>query len=168
MARLKPEQWAEVRTVWLSTDRTLRDIAAEFGVTEGAIRLKATHWGIRNASERKRGIVQSRLAGVESTRNEEESTQGEVAKNIADEADADVKVMRRAAQVFVRIIEKADAILDAACEGREVNAIADATRKAVDGYRRVRGLDEPIKADTAKSATEADLLERLESFTAKS
>jgi hypothetical protein len=59
--------------------------------------------------------------------------------------DADVEVQRFAGALFVKILHKADVLQESAADGRELNAIADASRKALDGYRRVRGLDEPLQ-----------------------
>lgn len=160
MARLKPEQWADIRAAWIGTDKPIRELAREYGVTEAAIRQRAEKecWGPRNASGRKREIVASTLAGAS------QSSQGttrceDPAESINAEADADIEVMRFTGKLFVKILYRADSMLadpvseddaegairKARMDGKELNSIADASRKALDGYRRVRGLDEPPK-----------------------
>lgn len=161
MARLRPEQWADIRAAWIGTDKPGREIAREYGITEKAIRDRAEKelWGPRNASGRKREIVAAKLAGAgEST---QKTTHCGVGADPADiEADADIEVMRFSGKLFVKILHRADgmlapptddddavgAIRNAKMDGKELNSIADASRKALDGYRRVRGLDEPPKA----------------------
>jgi hypothetical protein len=144
MARLRSDQWADIRAAWIGTDKPIRELAREFGVTEAAIRHRAEKeaWGTRNANGRKREIVVSTLAGIP------QSTQpGTRCENVEEafqaEADADIEVMRIAGGLFVKILHRANSLLPLAADGREVNALADASRKALDGYRRVRGLDEP-------------------------
>ena len=144
MARLRPDQWADIRAAWIGTDKPIRELAREFGVTDASIRKRAELecWGPRNANGRKREIVVSTLAGIpqstqQSTRREDPGPAFQA------EVDADIEVQRFAGALFVKILHKADALQEFAADGRELNAIADASRKALDGYRRVRGLDEP-------------------------
>lgn len=163
MARLKPEQWADIRAAWIGTDRSIREIAREYGVTEKAIRDRADKelWGPRNASGRKREIVAAKLAGAGQSTHQ--NTQC-VPPDPADaEADADIEVMRFSGRLFVKILHRADAMLaagddpddlegairSARMDGKELNSIADAARKALDGYRRVRGLDTPAPPGSA-------------------
>ena len=147
MARLRPEQWADIRAAWIGTDKPGREIAREYGITEKAIRDRAEKelWGPRNASGRKREIVAAKLAGAgEST---QKTTHCGVGADPADiEADADIEVMRFSGKLFVKILHRADGMVDLTADGKELNSVADASRKALDGYRRVRGLDEPPKA----------------------
>lgn len=166
MARLRPEQWADIRAAWIGTDKPIRELAREFGVTEAAIRQRAEKelWGPRNAAGRKREIVASSLAGASQTSQGATRCEDPV-EAINSEADADIEVMRFTGRLFVKILHRADGMLDsiqavdddvddgpvrkAKMDGKELNSIADASRKALDGYRRVRGLDEPPKPGVA-------------------
>lgn len=165
MARLRPDQWADIRAAWIGTNEPIRELARRFGVTEGAIRQRAEKecWGPRNASGRKREIVASTLAGIPQTT--QPTTQREdPGPTFQAEVDADIEVQRFAGALFVKILHRADSLLNSIqvadedvqegattltvpvkIDGRELNAIADASRKALDGYRRVRGLDEPLQ-----------------------
>lgn len=144
MARLKPEQWADIRAAWIGTDKPIRDLAREFGVDEAAIRRRAEKeaWGPRNASGRKREIVAAKLAGASESPQQDPHC-GPPIDQVNAEADADIEVMRFTGKLFVKILYRADSMLELTADGKELNSIADASRKALDGYRRVRGLDEP-------------------------
>lgn len=164
MARLRPEQWADIRAAWIGTDKPIRELAREYGVTEAAIRQRAEKelWGPRNAAGRKREIVASSLAGASQTSQGSARCEDPV-EAINSEADADIEVMRFSGKLFIKILHRADgmlaepidsddaegAIRKARMDGKELNSIADASRKALDGYRRVRGLDEPPKPGVA-------------------
>jgi len=146
MARLRPDQWADIRAAWIGTDKPIRELAREYGVTEASIRHRADKeaWGPRNANGRKREIVVSTLAGI--SQSTQQSTHREdPGPAFQAEVDADIEVQRFAGALFVKILRKADALHEFAADGRELNAIADASRKALDMYRRVRGLDEPLQ-----------------------
>ena len=150
MARLRPDQWADIRAAWIGTDKPIREMAREAGVTEASIRHRADNeaWGQRNANGRKREIVVSTLAGI--PQSTQQSTQREnLGEAFQAEVDADIEVQRFAGKLFVKILRRSDLMVDGAADGRELNAVTDAARKALDGYRRVRGLDEPQKPGTA-------------------
>lgn len=149
MARLRPEQWADIRAAWIGTDRPIREIAREYGLTEASIRKRAEKelWGPRNASGRKREIVAAKLAGAGQSTHQ--GTQCVPPDQTDAEADADIEVMRFSGKLFVKILYKADSLIDFAADGKEANSIADAARKALDGYRRVRGLDAPAPPGSA-------------------
>lgn len=165
MARLRPDQWADIRAAWIGTDKPIRELAREYGVTEAAIRQRAEKecWGPRNANGRKREIVASTLAGVPQTTQPTTHCE-DPGPAFQAEVDADIEVQRFAGALFAKILRRADSLLESMrvaeeltadqigegiqivpvkYDGKELNAIADASRKALDGYRRVRGLDEP-------------------------
>ena len=147
MARLRPDQWADIRAAWIGTDKPIRELGREHGIADASIREKAAKeaWGPRNANGRKREIVVSTLAGIPQT-SQQTSQCEDPDKAFQAEVDADVEVNRFAGALFVKILKRSDLMVDAATDGRELNAVTDAARKALDGYRRVRGLDEPQKA----------------------
>lgn len=138
MARLKPEQWADIRAAWIGTDRPIREMAREYGVDHKAItkRAETEAWGSRNANLRKAEVVAAKLAGVPKVPNKVPG--GEEA-----EADRDVEVMTLAGEVGRSIIERCRDLLTTAMEPKDLNQTTDAWRKAVDGYRKIRGLDIP-------------------------
>lgn len=144
MARLRPDQWADIHAAWIGTDKPIRELAREHGVADTAIRKRAESeaWGPRNANGRKREMVASSLAGI-SQSSQRSSQREDPEPAFQAEVDADIEVQRFAGKLFVKILRRADSMVDEATDAKEVNALADASRKALDGYRRVRGLDEP-------------------------
>lgn len=138
MARLRPEQWADIRAAWIGTDKPIREIAREYGVDHKSITKRAENelWGKRNANMRKAETVAAKLAGVPKV--PKESPSGEEI-----EADKDVEVMTLAADAGRSIIERCRQLLESNLDLSDLNKTADAWRKAVDGYRKIRGLDIP-------------------------
>jgi hypothetical protein len=140
MARLRPDQWADIRAAWIGTDKPIRELGREFGVDHKAIskRAAAEVWGDRNASLRKAEKVAAKLAGgVHGV----PKVPSEVPSGEDVEVDRDVKVMTLAADVGESILNQCRDRLESPLEPKDLNQTTDAWRKAVDGYRRVRGLD---------------------------
>jgi hypothetical protein len=139
MARLRPEQWADIRAAWIGTDKPIREMAREYGVDHKSITERAAKelWGDRNSNLRKAEKVAARLAGAPKPPTVPPS--GEEA-----EADRDVEVMTIAGEVGRSIIERCRDLLLTTMEPKDLNQTTDAWRKAVDGYRKIRGLDIPV------------------------
>ena len=154
MARLTEQQWGELRQLWISTDRSIRDLAAQFGMAESNLRkrAKADNWGPRNAAERKRAIVAARMAGAQCAQDAHPDVGSEEA--IQREAEQDVKDMQLAASVGRLALERCRMILEEQSEEepgkpgryvlrdpRQLKATTDAARSALETIRRARGLD---------------------------
>ena len=107
MARLRPDQWADIRAAWIGTDKPIRELAREFGVDHKAItkRAESEAWGSRNANLRKAETVAAKLAGVPKVPNEVPS--GEDV-----EVDRDVEVMTLAGDVGRSILQRCRDLLD--------------------------------------------------------
>lgn len=146
MARLKPEQWADIRAAWIGTDKPIRELAREYGVDHKAIskRAETELWGSRNANLRKAEVVAAKLAGVVP---KPPKVPNEVPTGEGLEADRDVAVMTTAAEVGKSILARCQEMLLSVVEPKDLNQLADAWRKAIDGYRRVRGLDIQVAPD---------------------
>ena len=138
MARLRPEQWADIRAAWIGTDKPIRELAREYGVDHKAITKRAENelWGNRNSNMRKAEAVAAKLAGAHKVPNR-------VPTGEEIEADKDVEVMTLAADAGRSIIERCRQLLESSLDPSDLNKTADAWRKAVDGYRKIRGLDIP-------------------------
>ena len=142
MARLRPEQWADIRAAWIGTDKPIRELAREYGVDHKAITKRAENelWGNRNSNMRKAEAVAAKLAGAHRVPNRVPNT---VPTGEEIEADKDVEVMTNAASVGRSIIERCRELLESSPDPTDLNKLSDAWRKAVDGYRKIRGLDIP-------------------------
>lgn len=154
MAAPTPSQWAEIRTIWLTTGRPGREIAREFGVSEAAIRKRAGNevWGPRNAPEQKRALVRAATSG---TQIGAQCAPG--ADPIRDEADRDIRDMECAARVGRSILDRCEWLLSLVEEKdgapvpgkwlcanpKDLKATAEAARAAMEMIRRARNLDEP-------------------------
>lgn len=152
MARLRPDQWADIRAAWIGTDKPIRELAREFGVDHKSITERAGKelWGDRNSSLRKAEKVAARLAGSPKPPNEPPNGED-------TEADRDVEVMTIAGDVGRSILERCRDLLQGSLDPKDLNQTTDAWRKAIDGYRRVRGLDLPAPPGDAAPRAYADL-----------
>lgn len=158
---LAKTQWAEIRAAWISTNKPTRELARDFGVSEAAIRKRATKeaWGPRNASARKRAIVEAGLAGARPSAQCALRTPEDAA--IESEADQDIADMRLGAKVGRMVLQRCQYVLDLADvdpDGKEPNrphlrcpkdikSIAEAARSALEVIRRARNLDDPKRDD---------------------
>jgi hypothetical protein len=155
MASITPVQWADVRALWISTSRSTREIASEYGIAESAIRKRAAKelWGPRNAPERKRAMVNAALAGAQSGAqcalrvSSEDAIQGEANQDIEDmslSASVGRGILRRCAELLKAGVMGPNGVFNYfLSEPKDLKATADAARAATDMIRRVRGLDEP-------------------------
>ena len=145
MARLTDEQWEMVHVDWISTDLSNCELARKHGVNEKAIRNKAKLWGPRNAPAIKRAKVNAAQAGVVLPRVEspEGSPKVRASDIIQDAADKDVATMSKAARVADAALDRCEVLLAMEPDARDTKAIVDATRAALETYRKARNLDEP-------------------------
>ena len=152
MAERSRNQWDDIRALWLSTDKPIRELARDFGVSDAAIRKRASKevWGPRNAPARKRAIVEATLAGAQSGAQCVPRT--EIDEAIQNEAEQDIADMRLAASVGRKALRRCDELLDivdpdtgAKLGPKEVKSVTDAGRAALEMIRRARNLDDPQK-----------------------
>ena len=106
MARLPPEKWDEVKSVYCVGKRTLEDIAAEFGVSHAAIskKAKAEKWQrldatlINDAIESRRKVTKV----TESYNLVTSVVNSEIDRHVSDKVKADnigMIIMDRAAEL---------------------------------------------------------------------
>jgi replicative superfamily II helicase len=158
---LTEQQWGDIRTLWTATDKPIREIAREFGCSEGAIRKKAGKevWGPRNASAVKRSIVEAAMAGArKGTR-----------RGIEGEADQDIEDMLLAARVGRKVLQRCEYLLDEEYideEGRkppvpvarapkDIKCLAEGARAAMEMIRKARNLDAPAPPPPEASPLDA-------------
>lgn len=151
------QAWGHARSLWITTNLPTTHIAEEIGVTEGAVRIRAKRegWGPRNAPEQKRALVASAAAGItKSITTIVPRTEAE--KAISAAADEDIADMVLALSVGRKLLLRCAELLDMTAEGedgklvavlgpKDLNQVAGTWRSAVDGIRKIRGLDEPEK-----------------------
>lgn len=166
--KLSEQQWAEIRTLWISTSKSCREIASGFGVAESYIRKRAGKelWGPRNAPERKRAIVAAAMSGAQIGAQCAPRTDSD--DLIQREAEEDIKDMNLAARVGRRILQRCEWLLDlvkvkdgnttdepALDDPKELKATAEAARSGLEMIRRARNLDEPAPPPPEASPLDA-------------
>ena len=159
MAQDKPAgpDWIAIQGDYLAGQRTLRDIASQHGITEGAIRKRAKHgrW-VRNAPQTKRAMVAAHMAGASGgrrgTQNDVPSTQS-VLDRIEDAAADDIADLERGLRVQRHCLMALEQAAETATDPREVKVIVEAAGNAVDSIRRIRGLADE---DRGKSGAAPD------------
>jgi hypothetical protein len=123
-----------------NSTRSIRSIAAEFGVTEGAIRSRAKRLGwVRDPSSTKREIVESAMAGVPI--DSRGITQDELRNLVTQEATNDLTDMSAGLSVARQCIGKLSEMVKTADDPREIKIIVEANRGAIETIRKIRGLD---------------------------
>lgn len=146
--------WIAIEGDFRAGAKSLRAMEADHKVPEATIRRKAKKEGwIRDPTGTKRRMVAARLAGV---------TQGAtqcVRRQIEDEAEADVHDMQDGLTVYRNILTSMVLFSQTVQDPRDAKVIAEATEKAVNGIRTIRGLDDPTtaKAEELDAEIEAEL-----------
>lgn len=173
------QAWGHARSLWITTNLPTTRIAEEIGVTEGAVRIRAKReaWGPRNAPEQKRALVASAAAGItKSITTIVPRTEAE--KAISAAADEDIADMALALSVGRKLLLRCAELLDMTAEGedgpiaalgpKDLNQVAGTWRSAVDGIRKIRGLDEPNSGkggeEDSLPSTVSALADRLDRF----
>lgn len=138
----KNTDWDSIEVHYRAGARSLRDIADEFGVNESAIRKRAKKYGwTRNPGALKRERVNARLA--EGAQNGARLSP-HVDAQWDSEVDADVADMDRGLRVFRQILERLETEVETVQGAKDLKVIGEAATIAVNGIRRIRGLDAPI------------------------
>lgn len=120
--------------------RSIRSIAEEFRVTEGAIRARAKKLGwVRDPSGTKRELVASAMSGVPI--NTRGITQDELRNLVTQEATNDLIDMSAGLSVARQCIGKLSEMVKTADDPRDIKIIVEANRGAIETIRKIRGLD---------------------------
>jgi hypothetical protein len=137
----KGTDWISIEGHFRSGLRALRDIAAEFGITEGAIRARAKKQGwTRDAAGTKRKMVADRMAGVT-----QDVTQ-DVMRNIECAAEQDTKDMSLALRGARAGLASAVAGLESGeADAKDTKVWSETIKLNVETIRKIRGLDESEK-----------------------
>jgi hypothetical protein len=124
------------------TAPSLNSVASKYGIPESSLRREVKLRGIvrGGASERKRRIVEGHFAGE--VANELASAEA-VQANIEAEAARDVEDMNDALDVSRQALKRLKTLMDGLADPREIKAAIEATARAVEVIRKIRGLDAP-------------------------
>lgn len=141
--------WVAIEGEYRSGHRSLRQIADDYSVTEGAIRAKAKKCGwTRDPSGTKRAVVKAALAGFT------QGTTQYAAREIMDrEAGQDIADMNLGLDVARRSLVRLASMVEEVKLPKDVKVIVEANKIAVETIRKIRGLDE--QDDAAASVTAA-------------
>lgn len=138
----KGPDWTVIEGAYRAGVLSLRAIASKHDITEGAIRARAKkHGWIQDAAGTKRRIVADRQAGIT------QEVAQDVMRNIQDAAEADTRDMNTGLSIYRNILDAMDGAAKRVEDPREAKVITEATEKAINGIRTIRGLDEPEKDD---------------------
>ena len=130
---------ADVELAYRSTQESVNSLAKRFGMSEPTLRrlVKKNGW-IRCAPESKRRVVSDAMAGV--TKG---LTNDEVRQSQEDAASEDIADMAQGIRVFRNVLGAMETASEAVSDPRDAKVITEATEKAINGIRTIRGLDEP-------------------------
>lgn len=143
--------WIAIEGEYRSGHRSLRQIADDYSVTEGAIRAKAKKGGwTRDPSGTKRAVVKAALAGFT-----QGSTQYAAREIIDREAEQDVADMNLGLDVARRSLVRLATMVEQVELPKDVKVIVEANKIAVETIRKIRGLDEQDEATKAADAVTA-------------
>ena len=138
--------WIAIEGAYRAGRESLRQMAARFGITEGAIRLKAKQRGwLRDPEGTKRAMVKDRISGAqpEAPKKPVKKTAENVALMILDaEATYDVQDMHRGLAVARACLVKLEGMVEMAEDPKDIKTIVEANRLAIETIRRIRGLDD--------------------------
>ena len=129
----------EVELAYRSTQESVNSLAKRFGMSEPTLRrlVKKNGW-IRCAPESKRRVVADAMAGVTKGLTNDEVRQAQ--ENAASEDIAD---MAQGIRVFRNVLGAMETASQSVEDPRDAKVITEATEKAINGIRNIRGLDDP-------------------------
>lgn len=129
--------WIEIEGRFRAGIDTLRTIADDHAISEGAIRARAKKNGwIRNATQTKRQMVADRMAGVTS------DVAQNVKRKIEEAAEIDAADMQMGLDIYRNVLVSMKIASETILDPQSAKVITEATDKAIMGIRKIRGLDE--------------------------
>lgn len=139
----KIPDWNIIEGLYKTGERSLRDIAAEHGITEGTIRARAKKQGwVRDAVGTVRKQVNEHIAGVT-----QGISQDAVRKMMDDAAKAGIIDMEMGIGNARKVLMHVNNLLgdpeQTLIEPRDLKVLNEANAGAIETIRRIRQLDEP-------------------------
>lgn len=137
----KPD-WIAIEGEYRAGQRSLRDIADEHGITEGAIRHRAKKNGwVRNPSEVVREKVKAHFSGIGTT---QDATQYALRK-IDEAVSSSIAYLEKGEANAARILDRVAEMLEVVSDPKDLKTLNDANAGAIDTIRRIRQLDDPTE-----------------------
>lgn len=136
--KTKPDL-SEVELAYRSTRDSVNSLAKRFGLSEPTLRriVKKNGW-IRCAPEAKRRVVADAMAGVTKGLTNDEVRQAQETAASEDIAD-----MAQGLRIYRNVLGAMETAAEEVTDPRDAKVITEATEKAINGIRTIRGLDEP-------------------------
>lgn len=138
MSKSNTTDWIAIEGEYRAGKRSIRDIANDHAISEGAIRkkAKATGW-MRDPSGAKRERVKAIMAGA--------GTQGGTQyalRTLEQEAALDAADMGLGLDVARACLRSLQSMAQACDNPKELKLVAEANKITIDTIRRIRGLDD--------------------------
>ena len=142
---MKPKcDWIAIEGEFRAGKRSLREMASNHGITEGAIRKRAKAEGwIRDPAGAKRERVKAIMAGA----GTHEGTQY-AAETIALEAQHDADDMNLGLSVARKVLRRLQDVAEECDNPKDLKTVAEANKIAIETIRRIRGLDDAAPPDS--------------------
>lgn len=138
--------------VFAAGGKSMRAVAAQFGIPEATLRRHArTHGWVKGASEQKRELVREALAGepldaldagTDDAGVTQELTQSLVRQNRVNEATQDVADMNKGLEVARKVMDKLLQMVDGIESTADIKRICEANKAAIETIRKIRALDD--------------------------
>ena len=135
--------WNAIEGTYRAGQKSLREIAKEYGTAASTIKSRAVKNGwIQDAAGTKRRIVSDRMSGIA------HGVEQDAMCEIEGAAEADLKDMNTGLKIYRNILGAMDLASSVVADPREAKIITEATEKAINGIRTIRGLDDPTEDQT--------------------
>lgn len=159
--RLPEPDWKAIESAYKGTREPVCSLAKRFGTYDNLIRRRAKKNGwVRVPAEEKRRVVEAALAGVSEGMSDVEARHSQALEQAADIMDMQdgVKVHRNILRAMVRASEALvdESRPDKVPDPRDAKVIAEATEKAINSLRIIRGLKRPGEDNPKESPEEVD------------
>lgn len=148
--------WIAIEGQYRAGTASVRAIAAEHRISEATIRKTAKQYGwLRDPQGAKRELVKAQIStlGALGTINKDECHRA-----LEVEANADVEDMKRGIQVFRNLLAAMLEASQSVASVLDAKNIAEATTKAIDGIRKIRGLDDVVPTISTISYEESNAI----------
>lgn len=138
-ASQKPD-WLIIETAYRAGKRSLRDIASDQGISEGAIRKRAKKQGwVRDAASIVRESVKAHMAGA----GAQDGTQTALRTTIEQATQSGIADMENGLANARLVLWRVAEMLDSITKPSDLKTLNDANAGAIETIRRIRQLDEP-------------------------
>ena len=140
MAKADKYNFADAEVDYRAGSMSVNAIATKHCIPEPTLRREAKKRGwVKGLSSTKRIMVRDAMAGADLTNS---LTNDEVRQNQLSAAGQDVSDMNSGLSLFRLCLASLNEMIHEATKPAEVKNIVDAGKAAIDGIRRIRGLDD--------------------------